>query len=72
MENLVAEANCTTGEVVHRPMTADEIDADQAHRQEVQAKEAAIKLEADKAASDKAALLSKLGLSADEFATLIS
>ena len=71
MENLVAEANCTTGEVVHRPMTQDEIDADIAHRQEVQAKEAAIKLEADKAASDKAALLNRLGLTADEFATLL-
>ena len=71
MDNLVAEANCTTGEVVHRPMTADEIDADKAHRQEVQAKEAAIKLEADKAASDKAALLNRLGLTADEFATLL-
>ena len=71
MDNLVAEANCTTGEVVHRPMTADEIKADEAHRQEVQAKEAAIKSEADKAVSDKAALLAKLGLTADEFATLL-
>ena len=71
MDNLVAEANCTTGEVVHRPMTADEIDADKAHRQEVQAKEAAIKLEADKAARDKAALLTRHGLTADEFATLL-
>lgn len=71
MDNLVAEANCTTGEVVHRSMTPDEIEADIAHSQEVQAKEAAIKLEADKAASDKAALLTRLGLTADEFATLL-
>lgn len=71
MDNLVAEANCTTGEVVHRPMTADEIDADIAHRQEVQGKEAAIKIEADKAQANKAALLAKLGLTADEFATLL-
>ena len=71
MDNLVAEANCTTGEVVHRPMTPDEIKADEANRKEVEAKEAAIKLEADKAASDKAALLTRLGLTADEFAALL-
>ena len=72
MDNLVAEANCTTGEVVHRPMTADEIEADKAHSQEVQAKEAAIKAEADKASIDKAALLTKLGLTADEAKLLLS
>ena len=72
MDNLVAEANCTTGEVVHRPMTADEIKADKAHQEEVQAKEAAIKAEADKVAADKAALLAKLGLNADEAKLLLS
>lgn len=72
MDNLVAEANCTTGEVVHRPMTADEIKADEIHRQEEEKKESKTKAATDKAATDKAALLIKLGLTADEAKLLLS
>ncbi len=64
------EINCTTGEVLERELTADEL-----AQRESDAKAAAEKKAADdKAAADKAAkrlaVYNKLGLTADEIAAL--
>ncbi len=61
------EVNCATGEVIERPLTADEIAAAEA---------AAIQAETDRAAAAikaeaKAALLAKLGITAEEAALLL-
>jgi len=65
------EVNCETGEVIERPLTADEI-ADR----EADAQAAATKAEQDAAdaatkAQAKDALLAKLGITADEAALLL-
>ena len=65
------EINCTTGEVVERELTADELaqrEADAKAYADEKAKE-----DADKAAKavEKAALLDKLGITADEAALLL-
>jgi hypothetical protein len=61
------EVNCATGEVIERPLTADEIAAHaQAEENRVAAEaEAAVKAQA------KAALLAKLGITAEEAALLL-
>jgi F0F1-type ATP synthase membrane subunit b/b' len=61
------EVNCATGEVIERPLTADEIAAQaQAEVNRLAAEaEAAIKAEA------KTALLAKLGITAEEAALLL-
>ncbi len=66
------EVNCATGEVVERPLTAEEL-----AQREVDAQAAATaKAEEDaKAAQDavaKAALLTKLGITADEAKLLLA
>jgi hypothetical protein len=66
------EVNCTTGEVVERPLTAEEL----AQREADAAAFAAKKTEEDaKAAADavaKDALLTKLGITADEAKLLLA
>ena len=66
------EVNCTTGEVTERPLTAEEI----AQREADAAAFAATKAEEDaKAAQDavaKDALLTKLGITADEAKLLLA
>lgn len=68
------EVNCTTGEVIERPLTAEEIAANEA----AAAQAAADALAAEEAAAAKAAAkasaegkLAKLGLTADEVAALL-
>lgn len=66
------EINCATGEVTERELTADEL-----AQREADAKAAADQKAAeDKAAAEKEAareaIYAKLGLTADEIATLIS
>jgi hypothetical protein len=65
------EINCATGEVIERPLTADEIAANEAAQ--VQAEADAKKAEAEAAtkAEAKAALLAKLGITAEEAALLL-
>jgi hypothetical protein len=70
---IAVEANCETGEVTTRPLTAEEI----AQREADAAAAATAKAEADAAAEALAAAkasaqakLSELGLSADEIAAL--
>ena len=61
------EVNCETGEVTERPLTQEEISANEAaaDQQEAAEAEAAVK------ATAKAALLEKLGISEDEAKLLL-
>ena len=66
------EVNCATGEVVERPLTAEELAQREA---DTQAAEARKTEEAAKAAADaeaKAALLTKLGITEDEAKLLLA
>ena len=60
------EINCETGEVIERPLTADEIAANEAAAAQAEADRVAAEAEAATKAQAKAALLEKLGISEDE------
>ena len=60
------EVNCTTGEVIERPLTADEIAANEVAAVQAEADRLAAEAEAAVKAEAKAALLAKLGISEDE------
>ena len=62
------EANVTTGEIIERQMTAEEIAQDLADQAEATAREA----ETATKAAEKAALLAKLGITEDEAKLLLS
>jgi hypothetical protein len=65
------EINCETGEVIERPLTADEIAANEAAQAQAEADRLAAEAEAATKAKAKAALLDKLGITADEAALLL-
>ena len=65
------EINCETGEVIERPLTADEIAANEAAAAQAEADRVAAEAEAAIKAQAKAALLDKLGITADEAALLL-
>jgi len=65
------EINCETGEVIERPLTADEIKANEAAAAQAEADRLAAQAEADAKAAAKADLLAKLGITADEAALLL-
>jgi membrane protein involved in colicin uptake len=66
------EINCETGEVIERPLTAEELAANEAAAAQAaaEAHEAEVKAAAD--AEAKAALLAKLGITADEAKLLLA
>ena len=67
------EVNCTTGEVIERPLTAEEIAQNEANAAEAAARKAAEEAAAEATAEAKAsaqAKLAALGLTADEIAAL--
>ena len=66
------EINCETGEVIERPLTADEIAANEAAAAQAEADRLAAEAEAATKAQAKAALLEKLGISAEEAALLLA
>jgi len=66
------EVNCTTGEVVERPLTAAEITANEAAAAEFAAAEHEKEAVAAEAATAKAALLAKLGITEDEAKLLLA
>ena len=66
------EINCETGEVIERPLTADEIAANEAAAAQAEADRVAAEAEAATKAQAKAALLEKLGISAEEAALLLA
>ena len=65
------EINCETGEVIERPLTADEIAANEAAAVQAEADRKAAEAEAVAKAEAKQALLDKLGISAEEAALLL-
>jgi hypothetical protein len=65
------EVNCETGEVIERPLTADEIAANEAAAAQAEADRLAAEAEAAVKAQAKAALLEKLGITADEAKLLL-
>ena len=65
------EINCETGEVIERPLTADEIAANEAAAAQAEADRLAAESEAATKATAKAALLKKLGISEAEAALLL-
>jgi hypothetical protein len=65
------EINCETGEVIERPLTADELKANEAAQAKAEADRLAAEAEAEAKAEAKAALLAKLGITADEAALLL-
>jgi hypothetical protein len=69
---IAIEVNCETGEVIERPLTAEELAANEAAAAQAAAAahEAEIKAAAD--AEAKAALLAKLGITADEAKLLLA
>jgi hypothetical protein len=66
------EINCTTGEVIERPLTVDEIAANEAAQAQAEADRAAAEAEAATKAVAKDALLTKLGITADEAKLLLA
>ena len=66
------EINCETGEVIERPLTADEIAANEAAAAQAEADRVAAEAEAATKAQAKADLLAKLGITADEAALLLA
>ena len=71
MTNAI-EINCETGEVVERPLTADEIAANEAAAAQAEADRLAAEAEAEAKAQAKAELLAKLGITAEEAALLLA
>ena len=65
------EVNCETGEVIERPLTADEIAANEAAAAQAEADSKKAEAEAATKAEAKAALLTKLGITAEEAALLL-
>ena len=66
------EINCETGIVTERDLTADEIAANEAAQAQAEADRAAAEAEAATKAVAKDALLTKLGITADEAKLLLS
>ena len=66
------EVNCETGEVIERPLTADEIAANEAAAARAEADRVAAEAEAATKAQAKADLLAKLGITAEEAALLLA
>lgn len=66
------EINCETGEVIERPLTADEIAANEAAAAQVEADRKAAEAEAEAKAAAKGALLERLGITAEEAALLLA
>ena len=66
------EINCGTGEVIERPLTADEIAANEAAAAQAEANRVAAEAEAEAKAAAKAELLAKLGITEDEAKLLLS
>jgi hypothetical protein len=66
------EINCTTGEVIERPLTAEELAANEAAAAQAEADRAAAEVKAAADAEAKTALLAKLGITADEAKLLLA
>jgi hypothetical protein len=70
--SVAIEVNCETGEVTERPLTAEEIAANEASAARAELDRAAAEAEAATKAEAKAALLTKLGITEDEAKLLLA
>jgi hypothetical protein len=68
---IAIEVNCETGEVVERPLTAEEIAAQVAAAEQAAKEQAVREEEAKVAAEQKAAIAERLGLTQEELALLL-
>ena len=68
---IAIEVNCETGEVIERPLTAEEIAAQKAAAAQAEAQKKIDDAEAAAKAEAKAVLLAKLGLTAEEAELLV-
>jgi hypothetical protein len=66
------EVNCATGEVTERPLTTEELAQREADAQATAAAEHEAEVKAAADAEAKAALLTKLGITADEAKLLLA
>jgi hypothetical protein len=66
------EINCSTGEVTERPLTAEEITANEAAAAQAEADRVAAEADAQAKAEAKTALLAKLGITEDEAKLLLA
>jgi hypothetical protein len=66
------EVNCATGEVTERPLTAEELAQREVDAQATAAAEHEAEVKAAADAEAKAALLTKLGITADEAKLLLA
>jgi hypothetical protein len=66
------EVNCSTGEVVERPLTAEELAQREADAAAFAAKKHEEEVAAAETATAKAALLTKLGITEDEAKLLLA
>jgi hypothetical protein len=69
---IAIEVNCETGEVVERPLTADELAQREADAAKAESDRVAQEAENAAKAAEKAALLAKLGITKDEAKLLLS
>lgn len=69
---IAIEVNCATGEVIERPLTAEELAQREADAQAAAAKAHEEEVAAQAAAEAKAALLAKLGITEDEAKLLLA
>jgi hypothetical protein len=69
---IAIEVNCETGEVIERPLTAEEITAQETAAAQAEADRAAAEAQAATNAVAKDALLTKLGITADEAKLLLA
>jgi len=72
MSDIKIEVNCETGEVTETPLTAEEIAQRELDAQAAAAKAHEDEVAAAEAAEAKAALLTKLGITADEAKLLLA
>ena len=69
---IAIEVNCATGEVIERPLTAEEITQREVDAAAAAARQAEEDAKAAQDAAAKDALLTKLGITADEAKLLLS
>ena len=69
---IAIEVNCATGEVTERPLTTEELAQREADAQAAAAKAHEDEVKAAADAEAKAALLTKLGITADEAKLLLA
>jgi len=69
---MAVEVNCETGEVTERPLTAEEIAANETAAARAEADRAAAEIKAASDAEAKTALLAKLGITEDEAKLLLA